>query len=323
MDGLAYTLWRPAGEIAGGVVVLHGAGSSKERHHPFARACKAGPRGDRPRSPRSRGERGFARRARGGRRPDRGRPPPRRRPARAARLEHGRLPRARGGRPRRRGRRRGDLPGLGDGTAARPARGPLRLPRRRGRPVGLPGRARRDPGDGRPRDPRSSCCTPRATTACRSPTRASSPRAFAPSARGWSRRRAAITGRSSTTPSCRPRRCGSWPGSAARTAPRRAPAPARAAGGPAARSPRRPRTARPRRTPTSRAGTWPGPRGAKHCDQDRDADRHPDLAHRVDDRRPGGERLRGQRPGRGAINVGSVRPTPTPVAACRTSTSPT
>jgi alpha-beta hydrolase superfamily lysophospholipase len=41
VDGLAYTLWRPAGDIAGGVVVLHGAGSSKERHHPFARACKA------------------------------------------------------------------------------------------------------------------------------------------------------------------------------------------------------------------------------------------------------------------------------------------
>ena len=41
VDGLAYTLWRPGGEIAGGVVVLHGAGSSKERHHPFARACRA------------------------------------------------------------------------------------------------------------------------------------------------------------------------------------------------------------------------------------------------------------------------------------------
>jgi alpha-beta hydrolase superfamily lysophospholipase len=40
-EGLAYTLWVPAGEVAGGVVVLHGAGSSKERHHPFARACRA------------------------------------------------------------------------------------------------------------------------------------------------------------------------------------------------------------------------------------------------------------------------------------------
>ena len=42
-DGLAYTLWRPAGEPAprAGVVVLHGAGSCKENHHDFARAAMA------------------------------------------------------------------------------------------------------------------------------------------------------------------------------------------------------------------------------------------------------------------------------------------
>jgi pimeloyl-ACP methyl ester carboxylesterase len=40
-DGLATTLWLPAREPAGGVVVLHGAGSAKENHHDFARACRA------------------------------------------------------------------------------------------------------------------------------------------------------------------------------------------------------------------------------------------------------------------------------------------
>jgi alpha-beta hydrolase superfamily lysophospholipase len=46
-DGLSYTLWlpepRPAADThksaAGGVVILHGAGSSKENHHDFARLC--------------------------------------------------------------------------------------------------------------------------------------------------------------------------------------------------------------------------------------------------------------------------------------------
>jgi|SRR5579884_1004558 len=42
-DGLAYTLWLPgdADRAAGGVVILHGAGSSKESHHDFARAALA------------------------------------------------------------------------------------------------------------------------------------------------------------------------------------------------------------------------------------------------------------------------------------------
>jgi uncharacterized protein len=40
-DGLAYSLWlpKPATGAAGGVVVLHGAGSCKENHHDFARAA--------------------------------------------------------------------------------------------------------------------------------------------------------------------------------------------------------------------------------------------------------------------------------------------
>jgi pimeloyl-ACP methyl ester carboxylesterase len=43
LDGLAYSLWLPRSEARpqGGVVVLHGAGSCKENHHDFARACVA------------------------------------------------------------------------------------------------------------------------------------------------------------------------------------------------------------------------------------------------------------------------------------------
>ena len=40
-DGLAYALFLPEGEAAGGVVVLHGAGSCKENHFDFARALRA------------------------------------------------------------------------------------------------------------------------------------------------------------------------------------------------------------------------------------------------------------------------------------------
>ena len=40
-DGLAYALFLPAGPPAGGVVVLHGAGSRKESHDDFARRCRA------------------------------------------------------------------------------------------------------------------------------------------------------------------------------------------------------------------------------------------------------------------------------------------
>jgi dienelactone hydrolase len=39
-DGLAWTLFEPrTGSTMGGVVVLHGAGSRKESHHDYARAC--------------------------------------------------------------------------------------------------------------------------------------------------------------------------------------------------------------------------------------------------------------------------------------------
>jgi pimeloyl-ACP methyl ester carboxylesterase len=40
-DGLAYALFLPDGDAAGGVVVLHGAGSCKENHFDFARALRA------------------------------------------------------------------------------------------------------------------------------------------------------------------------------------------------------------------------------------------------------------------------------------------
>lgn len=41
--GLAYSLWMPLTpeRVAGGVVILHGAGSCKESHHDYARACVA------------------------------------------------------------------------------------------------------------------------------------------------------------------------------------------------------------------------------------------------------------------------------------------
>ncbi len=40
-DGLAYTLWMPADGAPAGAVILHGAGSSKESHHDFARMLVA------------------------------------------------------------------------------------------------------------------------------------------------------------------------------------------------------------------------------------------------------------------------------------------
>src|ERR671931_1163572 len=41
-DGLAYALFRPDGESAGGVVMLHGAGSQKENQFDIARMLRAG-----------------------------------------------------------------------------------------------------------------------------------------------------------------------------------------------------------------------------------------------------------------------------------------
>jgi alpha-beta hydrolase superfamily lysophospholipase len=40
-DGLAYTLWLPDGPPEGAVLVIHGADSTKENHHDFARAARA------------------------------------------------------------------------------------------------------------------------------------------------------------------------------------------------------------------------------------------------------------------------------------------
>src|SRR3954451_16079925 len=40
-DGLAYALFLPEGEPLGSVLILHGAGSQKESHFDFARACRA------------------------------------------------------------------------------------------------------------------------------------------------------------------------------------------------------------------------------------------------------------------------------------------
>jgi uncharacterized protein len=41
LDGLAYALFLPEGPPAGGVVVLHGAGSVKESHYDFCRRCRS------------------------------------------------------------------------------------------------------------------------------------------------------------------------------------------------------------------------------------------------------------------------------------------
>jgi uncharacterized protein len=40
-DGLSYALFAPPAAPAGGVVVIHGAGSQKENHFDFARECRA------------------------------------------------------------------------------------------------------------------------------------------------------------------------------------------------------------------------------------------------------------------------------------------
>ncbi len=40
VDGLAYSLWLPDRAPEAGIVILHGAGSCKERHHDFARAAR-------------------------------------------------------------------------------------------------------------------------------------------------------------------------------------------------------------------------------------------------------------------------------------------
>src|SRR5919202_1225873 len=39
-DGLAYALFLPQGKARAGVVICHGAGSSKESHFDFGRACR-------------------------------------------------------------------------------------------------------------------------------------------------------------------------------------------------------------------------------------------------------------------------------------------
>jgi alpha-beta hydrolase superfamily lysophospholipase len=41
VDGLAYSLWLPDGAPWAGLVIVHGAGSCKERHHDFARAARS------------------------------------------------------------------------------------------------------------------------------------------------------------------------------------------------------------------------------------------------------------------------------------------
>ena len=110
-DGLAYALFLPRDAPLGGVVIVHGADSTKESHFDFARACRAAGlaavaldlrgHGDSPGPLDGRLVDDVASVAEllpG-------------RPAAGARLEPRRLPRARGRRAAGRGRRRRHLPG--------------------------------------------------------------------------------------------------------------------------------------------------------------------------------------------------------------------
>ena len=226
-DGLAYSLWLPEGDPWAGVVILHGAGSCKESHHDFARAARsaglsavcfdqrghgasagaldgraledvatvAALLGDVPLALRGSSMGGYL-----------------------AILAAERLRRARGG---------GDLPGerrraVARACAAASSSSAPTSPRsRRSWPSTrwTPRRA--------PRRCRCCSCTPRATSASRSRTRASwrgARRTRAPSS--WSSP-AATTARSSTTPSCRVTPCAGCGASSAETAA----TPARTRGG--------------------------------------------------------------------------------------------
>ena len=205
IDGLAYSLWLPEGDPWAGVVIIHGAGSSKESHHDFARAARSGGLSAVCFDQRGHGDSGGEldgraledvadRRGAAGRRP-----------AGDARLEHGRLP----GDPRRRaagrarGRRRsarraptaswrglrgGELDFPADVALARgvPGRAPARRRSRAGRAAAAPARRGRRAGPGRPL------------------ARAGADRA---ERRSSSSSPAAITARCSTTPSCRATPC--------------------------------------------------------------------------------------------------------------------
>ena len=98
VDGLAYSLWLPEGDPWAGVVILHGAGSTKENHHDFARAARSAGLSAVCFDQRGHGETGGALDGRVLDDVATRRGAARRRADRPARLEHGRLPRD----PRRR-----------------------------------------------------------------------------------------------------------------------------------------------------------------------------------------------------------------------------
>ena len=176
-DGLAYALFLPAGRAAGGVVILHGAGSQQGeplrlRARVRARAGLAAVAFD---------QRGHGDERRRARRPARSTTSRRWRgccrPARRVALrglEHGRLARARRGRRARTRRRssrsaRRRAPQL----RARPARPALRRSApTRPRSSALLERDDLAAAAAAPRRRGCCSCTPRATSACRSSTRA-------------------------------------------------------------------------------------------------------------------------------------------------------
>ena len=172
-DGLAYALWLPEDDRGPGVVILHGAGSRKENHARLRRAAAAArPRGRLLRPARARRQRRRARRPRARRRGDRSRRCcPAGLPARAARVEHGRLPGARRRRAAGAAGRRRDLPGeRRRRCCARAAR--RRASTSRADVAALDAFLAEHPLERgrRARCGRRCCsCTPRATRRCRSP----------------------------------------------------------------------------------------------------------------------------------------------------------
>ena len=171
----------PSGPAAaGGVVILHGAGSCKENHHDFARAALGAGLAAIAFDQRGHGD---SQGAMDGRALDdvvaiaallrSGIGDPERRRSRCG-LEHGRLPRDRVRRAAGAARGRRDLPGQRRGPAPRPRRRAVHVRRRRGRArrASSP-RTTLARGGARARRFRCCCCTPRATSRCRSSTRAS------------------------------------------------------------------------------------------------------------------------------------------------------
>ena len=206
LDGLAYSLWLPEADPWAGIVILHGARSCKESHHDFARAARAAGLSAVCFDQRGHGATGGS--LDGGALDD----------VAAVAALLGDVPLC------LRGSSMGGYlailaaadvgaravvaicPASADGLWRGLRSGELEFPADvpRSRPSSPSTRSTRRSSGSRSR---CCCCTPRATSGCRPPTRASWRGARPTRARSSSWSRAAITARSSTTPSCRATRC--------------------------------------------------------------------------------------------------------------------